>query len=395
MSSAASIAGGTVLQIVATLDDTPTSREVVDVAHALLRAGARALVAGGSGSLVSELQGLGGEWIHLDTSSRNPLRIRATARAIGDVVTAERVDLIHARAATAARSAALARSRFPARLVTSFSEDYWSPLRAEKAYMQALAVADRVIAPSRYVADFMVKNSTATPAAIHVIPPRIDTERFDPAAVSRERASHARRTWKTPANERVLLVPGRIDPDKGQLTLVEVARILVNGGLERTSFVLVGNARTQADYAQALAAQAEAHGVADLIHPVGLCTDMAAAYATADFVVVPAHAPPAFSRAAAEAQAMGRPVIAPATGAIAEIVLAPPRHAAETRTGWLARGDEPIMLARAIAAALGASPTELRAISVRARDHAEATYAPARIAADTVAVYRSQLEGPR
>lgn len=395
MSASTAIAGGTVLQIVATLDDTPTSRAVVDVAHALLRAGARAVVAGASGSLVSELQGLGGEWIHLDTSSRNPLRIRATARAIGEFVTAERVDLIHARGATAARSAALARQRFPARLVTSFAEDFWSPLRAEKSYMHALGAADSVIVPSRYVADFIVQNSTVTPPTIHVIPPRIDTERFDPAAVSRERASHVRRTWKIPANERVLLVPGRIDPDKGQLALADVARILLNGGLERTSFVLAGNARTHADYAHTLAAQAEAYGVGNLVRAVGLCTDMAAAFATADFVVLPAHTPPAFSRAAAEAQAMGRPVIAPATGAISEIVLAPPRYAAEMRTGWLARGDDPVMLARAIAAALGASPAELRAISVRARDHAEATYAPARIAADTMSVYRSQLEGPR
>jgi len=45
--------------------DDHTVRSVIDIAFALLQAGARVMVASGDGPLVSELQGFGGEWISL------------------------------------------------------------------------------------------------------------------------------------------------------------------------------------------------------------------------------------------------------------------------------------------------------------------------------------------
>ena len=52
-------------------------------------------------------------------------------------------------------------------------------------------------------------------------------------------------------------------------------------------------------------------------------------------LIVPAIEPQTFGRAAAEALAMGRPVVASAVGALPEIVLAPPHVPADERTGWL------------------------------------------------------------
>ena len=52
-----------------------------------------------------------------------------------------------------------------------------------------------------------------------------------------------RRGWKIGRGQRIILVPGRIDPAKGQLMLVEAARILTNGGLRGVVFVLAGENR--------------------------------------------------------------------------------------------------------------------------------------------------------
>ena len=70
--------GATVLQILPALDETPAARAAVDVAVALLRSGARVIVAAEDGPLNSELQGLGGEWVRLVTESGNPLTSSAT-----------------------------------------------------------------------------------------------------------------------------------------------------------------------------------------------------------------------------------------------------------------------------------------------------------------------------
>jgi glycosyltransferase involved in cell wall biosynthesis len=225
-----------------------------------------------------------------------------------------------------------------------------------------------------------------------VIPRRID-QRFDPPAISPERAMVLRRSWKIGRGHRVVLVPGQIDPAKGQLTMVEVARLLTNGGLRGVTFVLAGDNRQHFDYARRIAAQAEAHGVAHLIRQIGACADMAGAYLASDFVAIPQIEPPAFSLAAAEAMAMGRPVIASNVGAIGEIVLAPPRVQDAERTGWLAEPDDPVSFARAIAAALAAEAWTYNAIGTHARHLAGRFFTPARTAAAALSLYASLFEG--
>ena len=202
-----------------------------------------------------------------------------------------------------------------------------------------------------------------------------------------------RRGWKIGRGQRIILVPGRIDPAKGQLMLVEAARILTNGGLRGVVFVLAGDNREHFDYAKKIAENAEAHGVAHLIRQIGSCPDMAGAYLATDFVAVPQIAPPAFPLAAAEAMAMGRPVIAANVGAIPEFVLAPPNVREELRTGWLAEPDDPVSFARSIAAALAAEASAYNAIGTRARRLAGQFFTPARTAASALDLYASLFEG--
>jgi glycosyltransferase involved in cell wall biosynthesis len=175
--------------------------------------------------------------------------------------------------------------------------------------------------------------------------------------------------------------------------LVEAARILVNGGMRGVVFVLAGDNRQHFDYARKIAAQAEAHGVAPLIRQVGHCSDMAGAYMAADFVAVPRIDPPAFALTAAEAMAMGRPVIAANVGALPEIVLTPPTVGEAARTGWLAEPDDPVSFARAIASALAIDHAAYGLIGTRARRMANQLFAPARVAAATLGLYVSLLEG--
>src|SRR5437660_6319341 len=97
--------GATVLQILPALIETPAARAAVDTAIALLRSGARVIVASEDGPLNSELQGLGGEWVRLVTDGTNPLTLSRNARTLANMVQTERVDLIHALGIGPSRSA--------------------------------------------------------------------------------------------------------------------------------------------------------------------------------------------------------------------------------------------------------------------------------------------------
>lgn len=391
--AARGLPGATVLQILPALADTPAARAAVDVAVALLRSGARVIVAAEEGPLNTDLQGLGGEWVRLVTESSNPLAVSRNARTLATLIAAERVDLVHALGVGASRSAASLKKKNGVWLVHSYASADLRRLNRDKSYSRALLAGDRVIVPSRYVADQIAARHEVPRDKLAVIPRRIDGARFDPPAISPERATVLRRGWKIGRGQRVILVPGRIDPAKGQLMLVETARILTNGGLRSVVFVLAGDNRQHFDYAKRIAEQAEAHGVAHLIRQIGICPDMAGAYLAADFVVVPQIEPPAFPLAAAEAMAMGRLVIAADIGAVAEVVQAPPNVLDSRRTGWLAEPDDPVSFARAIAAALATEASVYNAIGSRARALAGQYFTPARTAAATLSLYANLFEG--
>src|SRR4051812_19010047 len=206
--------GATVLQILPALTETPAARAAVDVAVALLRSGARVIVAAEEGPLNSDLQGLGGEWVRLATGSANPLALSRNANTIATLVSTERVDLVHARGVGASRSAATLKKKAGVWLVHSYAGADLGRNR-DKSYSRALLAGDRVVAPSRYVADQIAALHQVAPEKLAVIPRRIDGARFDPPAISPERATVLRRSWKAGRGQRVILVPGRIDPANG------------------------------------------------------------------------------------------------------------------------------------------------------------------------------------
>jgi glycosyltransferase involved in cell wall biosynthesis len=387
--------GATVLQIVPALTDEPAARAAVNVASALLRSGARAMVAGGPGMLVGQLQALGGEWVQFASASRNPIKLRANARRLSELIAGERVDVVHAYSGPAAWSARNAIHETGAWLVTSYAGAPIGRTDFAALYQGALARGNRIIAESEYAADLIIQRHEVPPERIVALPRSVDTARFDPSAVSAERIQVLRHGWGIRPGWRMILVPGRLVLTQGQMTLVDAVRILVNGGMRGVAFIIAGDGHPDNEFAQALAQRIEAQGIGGLVRRVGHCSDMPAAYAIADLVIVPTVEPTTSNPIAAEAQAMARPVIASSIGVLPEIVRAPPHVDEDDRTGWLVNPSDPIALARAIAAALALEAPVRQAIGARARRHAEARFSPARSAATTLGVYTALLEGER
>ena len=224
-----------------------------------------------------------------------------------------------------------------------------------------------------------------------MIPRAVDTVSFSPAAVGAGRIAALRRSWGIPLPMRVVLVPGRIAPRNGQMSMVDAARLLVGGGDRNIAFVFAGEERGQARYAHSIRRRARLHGIDALVRMVGHCADMPAALAAADVVVVPALAPPHSGRAAAEAQAMGRPVVATTVRVLPENLLCPPRMRDELRTGWLVQPGHVGELAHAVGAALALDATAYQALGARARQFAEFMFSPQSVAEAMRGVYTSLL----
>ncbi len=385
------IAGATVLQIVPALRDNPTTRATIGIAHALVNAGARAIVAGEHGPLVNELKSFGGEWLSFSSTSINPLKLRRNADVLDRFVANERVDIVHAKNAGAAWSALIATDRNSIWLVTDLPDLPRRRMRLAAWYLGALSRGDRVITRSLFHARPMMQRHRIPLERVSVIPHSINTARFDPTVVRPERVAALRHAWGIPSGVRVILVPGRVAPWCGQITLVETARMLADQGVHGVTFVLAGDDRQHARYARAVVKRAKAERVDALFRLIGHCADMPGAYAAADVVVVPYVSPPVYGRVVAEAQAMARPVIASAVGALPENLLAPPRMPDDLRTGWVVRPGDPVDLAKALASALALDGLAYRALAARARQFGEFVFAPRRVAAATLEVYSSLL----
>ena len=385
-----SLAGATILQIVPALVEEPAARSAANVAHVLLRAGARALIAGDNGPLVDELTTAGAEWIPMINATVNPLRLRRNARELERLIAQERIDIVHAYDAGAAWSARVAASQIAVWLVTTLPDvPSYTGLRGR--YARGLAQADRIIAPSNYAAAPIIQRFGVTPEHITIVPRAIDTAKYDPRAVSAERIDALLKTWRVSPDDRIVLVPGRVAPWNGQIMMPDVVRTLLDEGVRDFAIVIAGETETDAKYARNLMKRAQVQNVDDVFRMAGHVADLPAAFAAADVVAVPAIEPPVLGRVVAQAQAMGRPVVTSDVGVLPEQVVAPPRMPEDVRTGWVAKAGDTADFARALTLALAIDRTIYRGMSARARQFVEYMFSPESVAEAMRAVYTSLL----
>jgi glycogen(starch) synthase len=135
-------------------------------------------------------------------------------------------------------------------------------------------------------------------------------------AVDPARAAAARARW-APGGGPLLVNFGRLEYEKGVQDLL-AALPLVRQRRPGTRLVVVGTGTQR----EMLAARARDHGVADDVAFAGRLsdTDLAAAVAAADAVVLPSRYEP-FGIVALEAVAAGAPLVAARSGGLAEIVV--------------------------------------------------------------------------
>jgi len=384
------LAGATILQIVPELREEPNARSALNIAHMLLQAGARALVAGRQGPLVNDLKAYGGEWVPLAPDSINPLTQRRNDRLLERLVGSERIDIIHAQCNGGAASAWRAAETAAVWLVTTLP-DAPPPVGEFTRQIGELARGDRIIAPSSYAATPVMERLGVPRDRITVVPRSVDTGLFDARAIHQNRLTVLRNAWSIPPQPRVVVTPGRVAPWNGQLLMPDVARALVDSGWRDIVFVIVGENRQHRGYAQAVLARARALGVEAMFRVTGHCADLPAAFAIADVVVVPAVEAPVLGRVVAQAQAMGRPVVASNVGVLSEYIVTPPQMPEDVRTGWVTGTGDALDIARALAAALSLDEGAYQAMCARAREFAEYMFSPESVAVATQAVYASLL----
>ncbi|MEM9422593.1 MAG: glycosyltransferase family 4 protein, partial [Pseudomonadota bacterium] len=332
LSQMPSLSGVTVLQVIPALETGGAERTTLEVGCALVQAGARSLVVSEGGPMVVQLEQEGSRHIELPAASKNPLTLWRNRGRLLSLIRGEGVDIVHARSRAPAWSALWAARRAGVRFVTTYHGIYRAKTAPKRFYNSAMARGDRVIANSQFTADAVSQTYSGQKffdaGRMVTIPRGADLSRFDPDALSEDRRASARQAFGGEGAFRVLL-PGRLTSWKGQMVLIEAARLLQAENLGTAMrVVMIGSAQGRDEYAAGLAAAMKEAGLTDVIHIHGHWDDMPAAYDWADVTLSTSTRPEAFGRVAIEAQAMGCPVIASAHGGALETVK-------DGQTGWL------------------------------------------------------------
>lgn len=385
----------TILQVVPRLDAGGAERTTLEIAEAVVRAGGRAIVATEGGRLENDIRNAGGELFLAPVASKNPLTIWANAAVLAGLADREKVDLIHARSRAPAWSAYAAAKRAGLPFVTTYHGAYSSAGKLKRFYNSSMLRGDRVIANSRFTAERIMEGGGVEPSRLAVIPRGVDVKLFDPKKVSPQRINRVTAGWGLGENPGFkLLMPARISPWKGHETAIAAIALLKGRYLEPDStgqgaglaLVFCGGAQGREALEKRLRAVSEESGVRAMIHFVGDCADMPAAYAWSDVVLSPSTEPEAFGRVAVEAAAMEKPVIASRHGGARETVI-------DRETGFLAAPGDARALAAAIEQVWRTPPAGRRVMGEKARERAVSLFSSAAMCDATLGVYRSLLAG--
>lgn len=202
---------------------------------------------------------------------------------------------------------------------------------------QVVAEADALVASTREEAEDLVRDYRADPDRVHVVAPGVDPDIFraEPAGTTDVRALRER--LGLPVDRPVVLFAGRVQLLKGPDVLVRALGVMADhadeggtvtmeglrdgGGAQVPTLVVVGGASGRPTAVRELEALAHQVGVTDhlVVRPAVPREELADYFRAADVVAVPSHSE-SFGLVAAEAQAVGTPVVAAAVGGLKTVV---------------------------------------------------------------------------
>ncbi len=281
--------------------------------------------------------------------------------ALERLLTAQRIDVVHANTSVILGLGAPARAAGATRVV--HVREIYPPVPVGwPLHRRSLLGADRVVCVSR-----AVRRALQTDAPhVRVI--------GDGLAVAPDRAASgkARLALGLPRDAFVVAVLGRISGWKGQEVLARALAEPALAGLGAVGLIAGDAWPGQEHWQRRLRALAQELALGDRLRLAGFRDDVATVYGAADVVAVPSTRPDPLPNSALEAAAAGCCVVAAAHGGLPEIVR-------DGRTGRLVAPGDHRALATTLAA-LAADPGERERLGAAAALDVRERFAPDRLA---------------
>ena len=368
--------GPGVLFLLPSAEDGEATREALEVIGAISRAGWRAVVGGADGSAALKVAALGVPHRRLDMDRRGPWRRARAARRLAAMVRRDAIDVVHATtpAATDLAVTAVRGSRCAIVATIRSADALPDP--------ETLHGVARIIVPSEVMADAVARQSGADAGRLRLVRPWIDPAQLDPDAVRGHRVAALAERWAIPAGPRIVAVPDSLALDRGHLPVIAALQ-----AVQQQDFILLVLTELAPGHAalRQLEDDLAAAGLAERARFGRRDDDLPAALALVDLVLYAPQEAPSSTRLIAAAQAMGRPVVVSASGALGEALM-------PSVSGWLVPPDDVPEIARAVDLAFSLSAETRDRVARRARAFAVQRFAAATEIERQLEVYRELVD---
>lgn len=337
-----------IVQLLPELNEGGVERGVVELSRELVVRGHKSTVISAGGQLASLIERDGGRHICFDLASKNPLtaplRIRRLRALLGDI----NPDILHARSRVPAWLGWLANRRLGLPFVTTVHG-----FNSVSPYSRVMTFGRPTICVSGAIKDYVIEHYGVAESDLRVIPRGVDLEQFCPDRVNRD--FRERFTAEFGLSGRLIVsTVGRITQLKDLETFIRAIGIIREKKPEVLGLIVGGVREDKRAYHEGLLALVSELGLTEHIRFTGSRTEVADIYAMSRVVVSSSKKPESFGRSAAEAMAMGTPVVATGHGGILDIVI-------PGQTGYLFEPGDAQGLANQVLAALERPWQDLRA----------------------------------
>jgi glycosyltransferase involved in cell wall biosynthesis len=309
----------TVLQVVPALHAGGVERGTVEVAGELARRGHRSIVLSGGGRMVEQLEREGSEHIPCRVGEKSPLTLRHVG-FVRDLLSRGDIDVVHAASRIPAWITKLAWQKLPAgnrpRFVTSLHG-----LHSVSRFSKVMTSGEAVIAVSKTIRDYILKNYSTPQERIRVIYRGVDPAEFprdfQPTAEWADRFF-----WEFPRayGRKLITLPGRMTRLKGHDDFARLIRSLVDSGQPVHGLIVGGEHARKKRYGQELRHLVRTMNLEEHITFTGHRTDMKEIYSVSDLVLSLSARPESFGRTVLESLSLGTRVAGYAHGGVGEIL---------------------------------------------------------------------------
>lgn len=306
----------TIIQVLPALNAGGVERGTVEFAREIAALGHRSIVISSGGRMVEQLQAEGTEHITMPVHKKSLaslLQVRPMRRLLEDI----KPDIVHVRSRVPAWIIWLAWRKMPPTtrpgLVSTFHGMY-----SVTPYSAIMAKAEKLIAISDCVHQYILQNYAVDPAKITRIYRGLDPSAFNSDASSEQWQAALLRQYPELVGKRIILMPGRLSRWKGQEAFLQMMALLVKQE-PKAHGVVVGAAEANKEhYLDELLQMRGQLGLDDHVTFVGHRSDIQAFYSVADVTCHMSNKAEPFGRTVPEALACGCPVVAYDRGGASE-----------------------------------------------------------------------------